>query len=519
MQTETWRRARLLHTWCGVLAAWVLFIVFFAGALTNFSAEIQNWTQPAHRRAPAWVAADVDRALDSIVAAHPEAHSELFIDVEAPQAHISWRAASGDFVEHTLRGDTHAARDARQSTAADLIYRLHYTLGLPETVGMYLVGLICIAYGVSLVSGTVLYARNILPNLFAWRLGQNLRQFWQDAHTAIGVLSLPFHIVFAYTGALFTILILLVAGMDLTLGGRVMPAYEASFETYRPVASSGTRAAPRPLAELLAVARREETTLVPTLIIYRNYGDADATAEVYGSISGHLIRRGSVQVNGHTGAVLGVDLPGQTTLGHAVTATLLALHYGRYGETLTRWLHFALGLAGAALFYTGIMLWLESRRRRTAVPPAAHRILAQLTTGICFGCMLGIAAMLALSLLPMPASRTPDAWLLGAYYVVFFAAIVYALLREPICATRELALCLAVACAALPVINAVATGDHLFATARDRLWEVWWFDATASMFAAGFAFLARSVGHRMRVTTDGSLWNLRGADAGGIRPP
>ena len=41
------------------------------------------------------------------------------------------------------------------------------------------------------------------PEVEVLRPGRNLKRFWQDAHNVIGVLSLPMHVMFAVTGAMF----------------------------------------------------------------------------------------------------------------------------------------------------------------------------------------------------------------------------------------------------------------------------------------------------------------------------
>src|SRR5690606_34911287 len=89
-----------------------------------------------------------------------------------------------------------------RSGVVDFVYDLHFTAGLPRKSGTWLFGLVCVLYGLALVSGVVLYAPAFLKDLFALRVGRNLKRMWQDAHNVIGVLSLPFHVIFAWSGAI-----------------------------------------------------------------------------------------------------------------------------------------------------------------------------------------------------------------------------------------------------------------------------------------------------------------------------
>jgi uncharacterized iron-regulated membrane protein len=47
----------------------------------------------------------------------------------------------------------------------------------------------------------------------------------------------------------------------------------------------------------------------------------------------------------------------------AITSAVFALHFGSYGGEPVRWGYFFLGLAGAFLFHSGNLQWIESRRK------------------------------------------------------------------------------------------------------------------------------------------------------------
>src|SRR3546814_15498106 len=75
-------------------------------------------------------------------------------------------------------------------------------------------GLVSLLYGLALLSGVVIHLPRLLQNLFALRPGRNLKQFWQDAHNVVGVLSLPMHVMFAITGALLCLLLVLLTTLN-----------------------------------------------------------------------------------------------------------------------------------------------------------------------------------------------------------------------------------------------------------------------------------------------------------------
>ncbi|MFH7346891.1 PepSY domain-containing protein, partial [Pseudomonas syringae group genomosp. 7] len=68
------------------------------------------------------------------------------------------------------------------------------------------------------------------------------------------------------------------------------------------------------------------------------------------------------------------------------------LHFGEFGNGVVVWLYFLLGLGGAFLFYSGNLLWIESRRRRRQPQqPRAGVNMARATVGVCIGLCVAIS--------------------------------------------------------------------------------------------------------------------------------
>src|SRR5699024_2851881 len=113
----------------------------------------------------------------------------------------------------------------------ELVNELHYALGAPP-FGTWLMGLVSLLYGVALVSGVVIHLPTLVRHLFALRSGHNLKRFWQDAHNVVGVLSLPFHMMFAVTGAVLCLLLVAMLALNpLLYRGQLMAASGAAMNT------------------------------------------------------------------------------------------------------------------------------------------------------------------------------------------------------------------------------------------------------------------------------------------------
>jgi uncharacterized iron-regulated membrane protein len=95
-------------------------------------------------------------------------------------------------------------------------------------------------------------------------------------------------------------------------------------------------------------------------------------------------------------------LPGHQAPLATTLTSFFALHFGSFGGTPLAWIYFLQGLAGAFLFYTGNLLWVESRRkaqRQSAQAVSQKRsimLMAAATVGVCLGCIGGISLSISL---------------------------------------------------------------------------------------------------------------------------
>ncbi|TXI86904.1 MAG: PepSY domain-containing protein [Cupriavidus sp.] len=532
MTPNTLRRYQTLHTWVGLMAGWALFIAFFAGAITVFHHEIHVWQNPDRlvgRHAAAVGMADpevagpeVDAFVQKLVAVHPDAANSVYVGLpskEEPDFNAYWQDAAGAW--HHINGarlDGDAA--AQQQISLDgvtgelsaFLNALHYSLGL-DTGGMYFMGAISVLYGLALVSGVLLHLPRLRRDLFAVRPGRNLKRFWMDAHNVIGLFSLPFHLIFAVTGALFCLSMLLVTVLNLlTFDGKLMERIPGVIGAAPEVVAANRPAPTLPAAELLRIARAHGGAhFTPEAIRYQRYGDANAVVEVRGDSARALGNAGAIGIHAaagepDAGQLIANQTPGARDGNHALYSALYALHYGSYGDLAVRLVYLLAGLAGAFLFYSGNLLWIESRRKtRQADQPRVHRLLAQATVGVCIGCCIGVALCFPAALL------WPERAVSLVYWPVFFAAIGWALVRPPVRAAIELLYAAALASLTVPLSNAILTGDNLFAAALGGHWAVAGFDLGAIALAVGYVALARATQRRARGGPAESVWALRTA--------
>lgn len=510
IKTETLRIFKAVHTWTGLLAGLLLFLAFYAGALTVFREDIAVWQAMTPHRLTEDALKEVKPLVERVIGEYPEARSGLMVNL--PDAHESgveavWRNKERDAVHARLAADGRLqlgdAGTARLSVAID---NLHRTAGIPGLSGELTLGIVAFIYGLALVSGAILYLPVIRRELFALRFGANLKLLWQDAHNSIGVLSLPFHILFAVTGAVMSLHDPLIVGMNALVYGEEGKTFlrrtALPLDLPKP---SGISATLLPAEELVARARERIPGHTPQHLIFFSPGDRDGAVVIMGDQGGVLGHTSRVALSSATGTVLAVEAAGARPTGTSALSSLAALHFGDYGGRPVQWLYFGLGMAGAFLFYSGNLLWLEARRKRRAQTTAwRHQALARLTVGFCLGCCIGISALFVAA---KAGALAPSDTLMPIFWGSVGGALAWSAARSPINGARDLSIVAAVATAGIPLSGALA------ATATRRPWILTGVDWTALAGALFFAVLAWQVALRARKSVGGSVWDAPEPDA------
>ncbi|WP_296227760.1 PepSY-associated TM helix domain-containing protein [Ralstonia sp. UBA689] len=533
MKSATLRLYQTLHTWVGLMAGWALFIAFFAGALTVFHEELHAWQNPlrSDHAAIATTPADIDRFVTTLVRTHPAAAADTYVilpnDGEPDftaywQDKGEWQMTTGAKLAAGKTAPKDLSIEPSKGELANFINRLHYSLGLEEP-GMYFMGAISVLYGVALISGVLLHLPRLKKDLLAVRPGRNLKRFWMDVHNVLGLFSLPFHLIFAITAPVLCLSAVLMTVFNVVaFDGKLFDAVPR-VTTAAGTVMAANRAAPMLPAEPLLMQTREAAGPDFTVksIRYQHIGDANAVAEIRGSSTRAVGDFGAVAIRAaagqpDSGRLIGNQTANARDTNHSLYSLVYGLHFGTYGDIALRLAYLVMGMAGAFVFYSGNLLWIESRRKqRKTEQPRAHQLLARATVGVCIGGCVGVMAMFPAALLwpERPAGVT--------YYTVFFAAIAWALLRPPARGAVELLSTAAVMAVLAPATNAVVTGDHLLRTLAHGDWNVAGFDLGALVLACGFAGLARATLRRARHGVPDSVWAMppRAVRAGnGLRP-
>lgn len=514
VRTDVVKMYKEIHGWVGIVSGLALFIAFYAGAITMFEPQLQRWASPPSSMAPPPSLDDTPTLIAKVLAAHPEAAEGLKVNLvvdSANPARVSWTPASGGDDDHD--GTQHFAALAPNgalqveteapSPVAEFIDVLHQQVGLPfaHEVAMPIMGAIALLYFVAIVSGLIVLLPSLVSDLFVVRIGKNVKRMWLDAHNLLGVFSLPFHIIMALTAVVF-------AFHDQFYGAQEL-AFGSAERAERPAAVAPA-SPPVPLAPARIVATLADKApgFTPFALDYQQKPDGTTQVRVTGGDPRHGLRGatfGIVNLDAATGEITGQDyMPGLQDGWSATITSFFALHFGNYGGAPIRWSYFLLGLAGAFLFYTGNLLWVESRRKRERKAGAvnqtrATRILGTLTVGVPIGCMAGISVTLAAA--KFLGGNATEAAHSMIYYAVFLICVGWSLWRGAARSGRELPLAAALAMFMIPAASLFA-GTAWYDSPGLLL-----VDATAVMMCGTLLAIARAASQRAGDGPTDSVWS------------
>jgi len=524
-----------LHTWFGLVLGFVLMVVFFFGALSVFDREIDRWAIPQSRFAPQTMPSfdrvlkpafermqptkeAIDLMRDRVNGAMPErfetvrswgaytTHRDpvlaVFAGYEMPRAKDPEESI---FASQTLDPRNGAALpNDHLRIGSQFFYPLHYSLNLHwKDLGYWIVGFSALMMLVALVSGVVMH-RKIFREFFTFRRNKSTQRSALDLHNLTGVVALPFHFFFAFTGlVIFAGIYFPVAHTQLHDLHELHEKLEAR-ETGLPHDRAGVAA---PLASVDAMVAEAQRRWAAKGMVgevgflnVQHVGDANSYVSVYRAGTDRVALTGEgIHFKAATGELLREDPP--RTAVDSVNEFLTGLHLQHFRHWLLRWLYVLGGLLGCVCIATGFIFFVEKRKKQHAKAGGqGSRVVDALAVTTVTGMLIAAAAMLLLNrLLPADLAGKGD-WEQRAFYGVWVLALLHAFWRSaPVAqaglnpAWREQCWAVAALALAAVVANGWSTGDHLGKTLAAHYWPVAGVDLSLLACAAVAALVARKL--------------------------
>ncbi|MBV1933282.1 MAG: PepSY domain-containing protein [Parvibaculaceae bacterium] len=459
------RTKRLLdfHAWAGVLSALFIYVVSLSGVFALFEEEFLHWEEkqiqfelPAQPIPLMPMLSDYAQTLQRTGAL-------TSLDVHLPSITRPYYEAVAYWIPQGERRSIKKTRRWHAKTGVQLkphekgltnwLVNFHRSLMLPRTFGRFIVGLSGVLLLVSIVSGILLH-RKMLKEMFTWRLHRSIRLKWQDSHKILGVWSLPFQIMIAFTGAWLGVVALLLP-LNATLTGKwgMDEIYVALFPSTAP--ASGISQPMLSIDEVL-VATRPHLDNVPKTISITNWGDETASYiflyAPHGTLDGSL----RAEVSAVTGQRYEVPQIDRSGVSFQILRSMTTLHYGVFGAGWMKILYTVLGAILCIIAITGILIWLEKRQQggKGTAPKATYVLLGRLTLGTSLGMLLASFSLFYVDKLTAPIEGEKLMTIGTAYFAVWIAALLYAgLNRNAYKSTKQLCQLSGLTALGIPVLS------------------------------------------------------------------
>jgi uncharacterized iron-regulated membrane protein len=453
-----------LHTWCGLLLGWMLFAIFLTGTLAVFDKEINWWMQPElvdRAQSPAAAANVAQRWLMDNHA--DQSNWNISLPTErTPALSVSVGERRRGAVSTQLDPVSGATIEARETIGGNFFFHFHYTLHLPRTLGVWVVGFAAMAMLVALISGIIIH-KKIFKEFFTFRPAKGQRS-WLDAHNASAVLLLPFHLMITYTGLAIFFLLYMPAAVDALYDGD-RQAYFRDAQSGRAVEQAprgegrGSKPVAAPAAPMLALGQivsRAEAHYGEGMIgglAVSNPGKTNAQVTARPVLGNRIeLTKGEGMVfNGVTGELIQAPEPSRTS--QLTQRVMAGLHFAQFGGYPMRWLYFICGLISCAMIGTGLVLYAVKQRKQAKANPHFLRVVESLNVAVVAGLLLACTTLLwSNRLLPAALADRQD-WELRVFFGVWALSWLHGWLRKPLAAWREQLSATALMAVTLPLLD------------------------------------------------------------------
>ncbi len=368
-----------LHTVSSIVISVTLFVIFFAGSFSFFRDEIVNWERNHSIASRNDMEFSFDQFMDSLTTTHDLHGREISISkyYNERRVNVSLSVSLDTLVEagdessfFYLDTKNHERSGYEESyTLGEFLYRLHFFAQIPYPFGYYLSGFVSFFFMFAVITGVVIHWDKIIRNFYVFRPWAKLKTMWTDAHTALGLIGLPFQFVYAVTGAFFMLNILIVAPSVFVLydGDRDKLYDELGFNhpefTYEN----------EPLEDIPGIdhfiedARNRWDGINVGHVIIHNYGDKSmhVTVEGRAPYKDNLAGVAEITYHAYTGKVVAEkDHINNFSYLDKTKILMYQLHFGDYGNLSLRVISFVFGLISCFVILSGVMIWLVAREKK-----------------------------------------------------------------------------------------------------------------------------------------------------------
>ncbi|MEQ8581885.1 MAG: PepSY-associated TM helix domain-containing protein [Marinoscillum sp.] len=485
------------HTVSGLVISVALYVIFFAGSISFFRDDIIAWERNRPIVAHSQMNADFDQILDTLAMRYGELRGRT---INIRQSHQERNV----IINISSTQDTSASENARRSvytyldtrtyeessyysgyTLGEFIYRLHFFAQIPYPYGYLFSGFVAFFFLFAIVTGLIVHWKKMVSNFYLFRPWARLKTVWTDAHTALGLIGLPFQFIFSVTGAV------LIIGTTIMLGPASSLIYDKDRDLmYRELLDQPPAPAfanhpvdfDLSLNELVNESQAAWGDVVLSRLCIQNFGDENMNilVEVRPQTKSALLGLGRATFDWSG------SLTAQTSdesVNYIVGADQLMrrLHFGDFGGYGLKIIYFVFGIITCFVILSGVLLWVEARDKRSTAPwkRTANQWVASIFMAISLSMYPAMALLFSIVRLAHdPGSPTPHVFI----YKVFFTSwlilsVCFAAWRNNYLTNKYCLFLGSIFGMAIPIVNGLVTGNWMWDTYNEEQLQIFVVDA------------------------------------------
>ena len=361
-----------VHSWLGLINGFFLILLGLSGSALVFKDEIDDWSnkelltvKQGHRDIRLhYIYEDITRrypALDGIAWLNPKPgrgkayNFRLYLNDARITSYDLGLISYNPYTGEVLR---EGSIDDLSPSVINWIYQYHFSLQLGVPGAAYVATLgICLI--ISILTGFIIYRKYIVKVLtFRLKINRkNWRTITSDWHRIIGVWSLFFNAIIAFTGFWLNLF-----------------AYEPKLWANEMIPTAPNTLAKVSLDSLYEQALLQMPDLIPTYVYLPTQPKKHFF--VRGAVAGEAsiwTGNNSIRFDAQTGELISINRIADERFWNKIEATFYSLHIGSYGGLPIKIIYVLIGLTPGFLSISGFLLWRRRRIRSKANIEAKNR--------------------------------------------------------------------------------------------------------------------------------------------------
>lgn len=378
------------HTVSGLLISVGLYVIFFAGSFSFFRDEMVGWERNESLVHSSFEDMDLNLMMDTLNQRQENYGRDISFSKYYEDRRIN--------VNYTASKDTTAVTEetkgrrgnffymdivdyktydyASNYSIGEFLYRLHFfaQLNLYGRSGYLIAGIISFFFLFAIVTGVLVHWKKIISNFYLFRPQASLKNLWTDAHTALGIIGLPYQFVYAVTGVFLIIGTTLMSPPVLSFfygGDRVKMNADFGYHTPDIPVSMKKLEEDIDLNAFVDITKSYWADFKITGVNLYSYGDSNMHIEVVG-IPGYgskLLGEGKLLLQASSREIISEKNPfTHTSYIEGATGLMDRLHFGDFGGVGLKIIYFVLGLVSCFVIISGILIWLVARDKKHVAP-------------------------------------------------------------------------------------------------------------------------------------------------------